>query len=58
MLVIAPREIIREVMPTLAANPDALIEDMTVYAMAGLAALRQTEPKAMLKESWKGSGQR
>lgn len=43
MLVIAPQEIIREVMPTLAANPDALIDDMTAYAMAGLAAIRRLD---------------
>jgi AcrR family transcriptional regulator len=43
MLVIAPQEVIREVMPTLAANPDALIDDMTAYAMAGLAAIRRLD---------------
>ena len=41
MLVIAPREIVREVMPSLAADPEVLIDDMTAYAMAGLAAIRR-----------------
>ena len=41
MLVIAPREILRDVMPSLGSNPEALIEDMTTYSMAGLAALRR-----------------
>ena len=46
MLVIAPQEIIREVMPTLAANPEVLIDDMTAYAMSGLAAIRRLDSKA------------
>lgn len=46
MLVIAPREIVRDVMPSLTADPDALIDDMTAYAMAGLAAIRRRDNPA------------
>ncbi len=43
MLAIAPREIVSEIMPSLAADPDTLIEDMTAYAMAGMAAIRRLD---------------
>jgi len=39
MLVIAPREVLRQVLPTLAAPPDELVRDMTDYALAGLASI-------------------
>lgn len=39
MLVIAPREALHQALPLAVTDPDALVEDMTAYALAGLAAM-------------------
>jgi AcrR family transcriptional regulator len=48
MLVIAPRDVLRHALPALASDAEALVDDMTSYALAGLKALgrqhREVEP--------------
>jgi AcrR family transcriptional regulator len=48
MLVIAPRDVLRQALPALASDPEALVDDMASYALAGLKALgrrqRPVEP--------------
>ena len=39
MMVIAPREIVKEILPSLASNKQALADDMMDYSLAGLKAL-------------------
>jgi AcrR family transcriptional regulator len=39
MLNIAPRDRLRQALPALAADPRALVDDMTAYALAGLASI-------------------
>jgi TetR/AcrR family transcriptional regulator, regulator of cefoperazone and chloramphenicol sensitivity len=39
MMVIAPRQRLRQALPALAADPQALVDDMGCYALAGLAAI-------------------
>jgi lipase chaperone LimK len=40
MMVIAPRDLLRQGLPALEAQPDVLLDDMTRYAVAGLHSLR------------------
>lgn len=46
MLNIAPRASLRAALPALSANPQALIDDMTRYALAGLAAIAREHGSA------------
>ncbi|MDH4050093.1 MAG: TetR/AcrR family transcriptional regulator [Rubrivivax sp.] len=39
MLNLAPRDRLRQVLPALASDPQALVDDMTCYALAGLASI-------------------
>lgn len=39
MLTIAPRDVLRQILPAVAADPQQLVEDMTRHALAGLASL-------------------
>jgi|SRR5664280_637658 len=39
MLVIAPRDVLRRVLPVLVSESEALVDDMTRYALAGLEAI-------------------
>jgi TetR/AcrR family transcriptional regulator, regulator of cefoperazone and chloramphenicol sensitivity len=39
MLVIAPRDVLRQVFPVLISEPEALVDDITRYALAGLEAM-------------------
>jgi AcrR family transcriptional regulator len=43
MLVIAPREILSQALPALATEKEALVDDMTTYALAGLKAIARGE---------------
>jgi hypothetical protein len=39
MLLIAPRDVLRQALPALASDSEALADDMTSYALAGLKAM-------------------
>lgn len=41
MLVIAPTDMLKRVLPALPSEPDALIEDMTAYALGGLSSIKR-----------------
>lgn len=39
MLVVAPRDVLHQVLPAVAADPHTLVDDMACYALAGLEAI-------------------
>jgi AcrR family transcriptional regulator len=46
MLVIAPRDVLRQVLPMLVSDSEALVDDMTRYALAGLEAMSRRHRSA------------
>ncbi len=47
MMVAAPRDRLRQVLPALTSDPQALVDEMSAYVLAGLAAIaRQHRPAA------------
>jgi len=45
MLVIAPRDVLRHALPALTSDAEALVDDMTSYALAGLKAIARQRRK-------------
>ena len=45
MIAIAPKKLKQTVLPALGADPQALLDDMTRYALAGLKAIKPRQKK-------------